>query len=135
MKKAFIYFALAIFVLTSTELSEVFKIPFLFEHFNEHATENQKITFSEFIHIHYVNHHHDKKGHVKNDEEKDGKLPFHSHSDCNSLAVTYYFPIDQNETIPNYIISENSKKVKSYSIDEFLISKFIASIWQPPKIV
>ena len=41
-------------MLTSAQFSELFKLPIVAEHFDEHQTEDANLTIWEFISIHYM---------------------------------------------------------------------------------
>jgi hypothetical protein len=113
-------------LLSSTELHQLVKLPLLLEHFTEHKSLNNKLSFIQFLTIHY-------SGDTKKDadDEKDMKLPFKSQDDCIN-ASTFNF------SISNFII-EISKPVfvstQLYKLfkNKFLTTSFLSSIWQPPK--
>ena len=56
MKKLVVFFFLFGYLFSSTELSELLKIDSLLEHYEEHKGESSKISFSNFLYMHYVDH-------------------------------------------------------------------------------
>jgi hypothetical protein len=121
------------YLFTSTEFSEMFKIPFLLNHYNEHQAENKKLTFGEFLFVHYVDHSHElNEGKGKNDQDDDSQLPFHSHTDY-TATFTYYFPTPAIRIVSETIISE-LEEGKIFLDNQSLRSFYTPTIWQPPKL-
>lgn len=133
MKKWSVIFLLTVYVFSSTEFSEILKTPFLISHYLEHQTVNSDIGFGEFLYIHYVNHPKGKKGFEGNDSEKDSKLPFRSHADCNSFASIYVMP-DSKLKLPEQIFIIEQEEAKIFYSNQSLRSFYTPSIWQPPKL-
>ena len=126
MKKYIVISFLFVYLFSATELSELLKIPQLFEHYTEHKNQNNKISFFDFLTMHYYDAH-DNDG----DDESDMKLPFKSHDNCSvsngQVFFSQSFPVI---TIKN---TESSlEKIKTYK-EDFLFSSFQSNIWQPPK--
>jgi hypothetical protein len=65
------------YLVASTELHQVFKLPLLFQHYTEHKVQVQEMTFLEFLVMHY-------KTDVAHDDQ-DMKLPF---KDCHHSATS-----------------------------------------------
>ncbi len=130
MQRIIVIFFLVTYLFSSTEFSELLKIPVLIEHYGEHQEMSKGISFSEFLYMHYGSHNHDK---TKND--KDDDLPFQSHSDCGS--VNFVSPIILPTTTYSLSISkpiENSTEKNYYDVHASFTSSFLCSIWQPPQI-
>jgi hypothetical protein len=81
MTKALTILLLFIFSVTQTELGQLMKLPFLFEHYSKHRQQNHSLTFIEFLKDHYTKDHQDK------DQKEDRKLPFLSFINQSSIAV------------------------------------------------
>ena len=117
---------LSIYLISTTELYQLVKLPFLVEHFNEFQKENSESSIWEFLCMHYVS------GDMNDeDNDKDMKLPFKSHESCSSsniLAFTsniFSIAIDKPYTL---------ETTKFTLFDEsFIGASFQSNIWQPPK--
>lgn len=96
------------------------------EHFIEHREITPKLTFVDFLNMHYS-----QQNEKDADYDRDMQLPFKSHDGCSSslLSLILYCPCTEllNKPIPS-ITCEYSE----YS-DAFLSRVYQASIWQPPK--
>jgi hypothetical protein len=118
---------LFIYLFSATELSELLKVPQLIEHYTEHKSQNNKISFLDFICIHYYDAH-DNDG----DDESDMKLPFKSHDNCSVSNSQVFF----SNSFPNFRIKPTEillEKTKIFK-EEFIYSSFQSNIWQPPKL-
>lgn len=112
--------------MATTSLKEVVKIPMLLDHFTEHKLENPKLSFLDFLTLHYANTQH--KG---GDCEKDLKLPFKS---IGQNIVVLCFLSDSTHISPEqYSIQCLFKKLLFFHNFSF-ITRFVDSIWQPPKV-
>lgn len=126
MKKAIAILFLATYLFSTTELSQLLKLPAFVSHFIEHKEENKDLTLWQFLCIHYAH------GDVRDaDYEKDMKLPFKTHDNCSTLI---------NVSIPPAFLVINNRKL--YALEKknsFIISNetanssYLSSIWQPPK--
>ena len=124
MKKWFSILCIVLFLASSTELSQLLKIPVFVEHFLEHEKTNSDLTLIDFIKIHY--NHPQKDADYKTDQ----KLPFVRHSVHINTVYTvnplFFF------TIKKTVIIINASKIPSRK--EFLYDhRILNSIWQPPK--
>ncbi|MBK5280446.1 MAG: hypothetical protein JJE09_16430 [Bacteroidia bacterium] len=117
---------LFLYLASITEAHEVFKIPVLLEHFNEHRKENLDLSFWGFLHQHYG------IGDLKDaDYDKDMKLPFKSHPELAFTAsLIAVVPVFENQVVK---ITFGKEKKSFYQNDSLLISDFRGGIWQPPK--
>ncbi|MEO9021380.1 MAG: hypothetical protein ABI237_05335 [Ginsengibacter sp.] len=127
MKKLFAILFLSIYLFSTTELSQLLKIPLLVEHFTEHREENSQLTLWHFLYMHYaMDDVHDA------DYAKDMKLPFKSHDNCvASSIINVYLPSQK------VIITKPVQLIKSQHFktrEPFLQSAFQSNIWQPPRI-
>lgn len=126
MKKLIPIFFLSVYLVSTTELHEFFKLPQLVEHFIEHQAENKTITLIDFIVMHYSN-----TDDGDDDKSTDMQLPFKSHNKCESISNIGF------NSFHNIEISIKSEPIEanSYNIDtiDFISSAYLSSIWQPPK--
>lgn len=126
LKKAIPIFFLAIFLLSTTQLIELLKLPNLFEHYQEHSQLNKKLSIISFLKMHYT------KDVIKDaDYDNDMKLPFKS-CNCIGPALAFYFNHFQLFALSPKI--ENKVPKKNFYTYKFTYSSlFLSSIWQPPK--
>ncbi|MEO8117247.1 MAG: hypothetical protein ABI653_06315 [Bacteroidota bacterium] len=126
MKKFFAILFLFLYLFSTTELSQLLKMPLLVQHFMEHREMNSEITFWQFLNMHYAT------GDVKNTEhEKDTQLPFKAHDNCVASISNVYLPTQKISITKPVRILEN-KHFKTP--EQFLLSTFLSNIWQPPRI-
>ena len=131
MRKTVVLFFLLGYIFSATEMGELLKINVLLHHYTEHKTRSKELTFSEFLFIHYVTPHEND-----GDNDENGKLPFQSNTD--QATVNSFFQIIEPSCL--YSISF-IQQIECDSKNEFnrenlvLKSSFLASIWQPPKLV
>ncbi len=128
MKTAVAFFLLMIHLFAATELSQLFKLPVLFKHFEEHKQKEASISFGSFLYRHYFTDR-QSDGHP----ERDNQLPFHSHEDCVSLKLSVFPPVNF-EGIVVHVLPLEKNKIFSFS-DQNIPLTYLSSIWQPPKQV
>jgi len=125
LKKIITISFLSIYLFSTTELSQLLKLPSLVEHYIEHKQENRDITLWAFLCMHYAH------GIVKDaDYDKDMKLPFKT-SDGINLTITAFTPHNFSTEIAKPVTNE-TKSFPSYN-EVFLASSFLSNIWQPPR--
>lgn len=122
MKKLIPILFLSIYVVSVTELHELFKLPQLVEHFIEHKSEDKKTTFLDFLVLHYSDSNH---------SDEDTQLPFKSHHDCGNIVNAGFVTFHSFCLVVKSTPME-SKIHNTYSTD-FISSAYLSSIWQPPK--
>ena len=133
VKKIILIGLIFTYLYTSSEFSEMLKIPFLVNHFSEHQSENKQLTFGQFLFVHYIDHSHElNEGRGKYDHDKDSQLPFHSHTDY-TASFTYFSPTPAIRIISEPFISE-VEEGKIFYDNQSLRSFYTPSIWQPPKL-
>jgi hypothetical protein len=117
-------FLLTIHFFAATELTQLFKLPVLLEHFNQHQQKDKTLSFGTFLYQHYVAD--------QNNGDHD-ELPFHSHDSCITLSVSVCpptflvgidVPVVYMETRHNTIFSDQSIPLT-----------YLSTIWQPPRTV
>lgn len=115
---------LSLYLVSTTELNQLLKLPILIEHYNEHHKLNPDMTVLAFFKAHYDHPAKDA------DHNTDRKLPFIMHS-----TISMVFTIN---TIFNFVMTESHYKYdnvhKFPSFDEnFFVKGYLHSIWQPPR--
>lgn len=126
MKKISAIFFFTIYLLSTTEAHQLLKLPVIFEHFSEHQHENKNITALEFLAIHYLH------GSPKDkDYDRDMQLPFKTSDDCISSISPAFVPLQIQHALLEPI-EINTEKIFALK-DQFLLSAYLANIWQPPK--
>jgi hypothetical protein len=83
MRKKISLLSAFIFLLSSTELHELARLPQLIGHYIHHHRQNPSMNLAAFIHLHYQNDHPSD-----NDEREDGQLPFKSGIDSVNTDIT-----------------------------------------------
>jgi len=118
---------LSLYLFTSTDFSELLKLPQLAQHFKEHQ-EEKEITFSEFVYQHYT------KGDVNDaDKEQDMKLPYKCIDFTHAINYTVLPAITSIEFIKASDFKALKPPCRFYAVP--FSSDNFSSIWQPPKIV
>jgi hypothetical protein len=125
VKKCLSIFLVATYLLAGTQFTELIKIPVLVGHYIEHWEEG-KLSFYEFIKIHYSNSENHHESH-----ESDSKLPFKTYQ-CSSTFAVFPAPFFQ-EIQKKDRTGFPEKRNKGFSYSFFYSSKFHSSIWQPPR--
>ena len=126
MKRIIALTFLSLYLISTTELHQLLKLPALVEHFSEHQQKDKTMTLWKFLCIHYAN------GNKKDaDYEKDSKLPFKTADNCNSFNHITLLP-EQKFCFNTIFLSTEKKEIQKYH-PSFSISNYLKSIWQPPK--
>ena len=126
LKKLSSILLLSVYMLCTTQVTELFKLPKLFEHYEMHENWNTQITFFEFLAEHYA-----ESNTQNGDYDEDMKLPFKTMNNSGSFMVSYV-PVTQ--------VFKLIKKVNvvpaikwSPAPDNLFASAHLSAIWQPPK--
>lgn len=124
LKKAFAILFVSIYLLYTTQISQLLKLPLLVEHYFEHKRIDQCITFFEFMQMHYL------MDESKNpDYARDMQLPFKT-IEVNLITTFVLIPslelqLDREDLdLHSALIS---KRLQWYS------GMFMDHIWQPPR--
>lgn len=124
MKKWVSILLLSLYLLSTTELNQLLKLPVLIEHYVEHKNLNPEMTLVSFFKMHYDHPVKDA------DYKTDRKLPFIIHSTLSlvfTLNTNFSFEISGSDY--KYYGIQNIP-----SLDENLYIKgYLQSIWQPPR--
>ena len=105
------------------------KLPILVQHYMEHQQEDSKITFTQFLYMHYS-----EESHHPGTHDKDMKLPFKAHDNCISFLSAVYAPSAPVQEIvlqPRPMFGAEKKLYFYYNNP--LSSSFLSTIWQPPR--
>lgn len=125
MKKAICILLIGIYLVSSTEIQQLVKLPILIQHFAEHKKQDKDLTLWSFLIMHYEHNT------VDIDYSKDQQLPFKSHDNCSGLSLSIFV------STPVYSITSKSYNTESVSHiiqnENFIHSVYLSSIWQPPK--
>ncbi|MCY7421541.1 MAG: hypothetical protein LH478_07340 [Chitinophagaceae bacterium] len=117
---------LSVYLLSTTQVTELFKLPKLFEHYKMHANWNQEITFLEFLAEHYA------EDDTKNaDYDEDMKLPFKTMNNSGNFMVSFV-PVTQAFKLIKKI-NVVQKVQWSNAPANMYASAHLSTIWQPPK--
>lgn len=120
---------LSIYLFSVVQVNELFKIPNMLEHYEEHQQDKTTISLWQFICMHYM------KGEVYDDDYgKDMKLPFKSHSST-CLCSFIFCPVIQNyySFSSKFFFKEFKKQKFTYTFS--FTSSYLSAIWQPPQLV
>jgi hypothetical protein len=123
MTKALTICLLFIFSVTQTELVQLLKLPFLFEHYSKHLQQNHTLSFIDFLKDHY------SKSHQDQDQKEDSKLPFLS-----SIPQPFIIAIVPSIALPQ----KPFKSVfnKHYLLnDQHHLPQVFYSIFHPPQTI
>lgn len=125
MKRLIAILFLSLYLTTSTEVHELFKLPLLFFHFQEHRTENQALSFLSFLQEHYTGH-----SEQKTDWQKDSKLPFKT---CqNDITHVQWFEPHEFQW-KKCTLNFSVEKPSIISNQVILPLEQLNAIWHPPK--
>jgi hypothetical protein len=125
--KGIAIFFLSIYLLGTTPIGQLCRLPMLLSHFQEHQKENKDLSFIGFLKMHYFN------GDPKDaDYDKDMKLPFKTIDVNTSISVYTAFEM------PSFQIERQNfidLKVNKFSTsDSWYSNSYLDAIWQPPRV-
>ncbi len=127
MKKMISILLILLYLVSTTELYQLLKIPELVEHYFEHKKMNPDMPVIAFFKTHY--NHPVKDG----DYGKDQKLPFIIHAKPLNLVFT----LQQNfrlEAQDRFFKNPTSHKMPSKDEDH-CFKGFTESVWEPPRFL
>ena len=128
MKRHLAIVLLVMYISALIPVSEWAKLPFLWEHYQEHKMSDADMGFFEFI-----NHHYDHSDQVYPDAEKDMKLPFKSQQHQHLMVSPSVLPKGDLQMII-FPYSEREFSSRAFYFQSTWISLFVGDSWQPPKI-
>lgn len=127
MRQLLLISIVVIHLLGNTEISQVFKLPNLVDHYFEHHRQNNSLDFFEFLAMHYGGN-----DGTSADDFKDSQLPCHN-IHHNTLSVVC-FQITQGVPYLDIITLYNSK-IYAMPLQTQLPSKHGITLFQPPRTV
>ena len=107
----------------ATELHQLWKLPLLAKHFQQHHQEDPSMSLVEFFKIHYSDREHPND----NDESEDNKLPFKSSGNISHTDT----PIVSKPDIPALAIPAESSKKNTRHCEDIICDRSF-SIFHPP---
>ena len=125
MKKFIVISFIFLYLFSATEIHQLLKAPALFEHFEEHKSENKSLSFWNFLYEHYKNNSKDA------DYEKDMKLPFKTSDNCSQNILITLLTNTKIE-IKTFHFESATKPVSVFK-KTFFSSHYLDTIWQPPQ--
>ncbi len=125
MKKLVSILLLILYLVSTTEIYQLLKIPQLVEHYVEHKGLNSEMTFTAFLKTHYDNPAKD------GDYGKDQKLPFVIHAKPLNLIFTIAKDF-KLEFENNSFVNSISHKIPSKDEDH-CFKGFFDLVWEPPR--
>lgn len=132
MKKLLLLGLLFQYLIVVTPLGELFKLPALISHYQEHNSVNG-IGVLHFLADHYLNHtNHQQTPQPKDDARKNQELPFKS-AVSHSGIPGYNF---QSTAHLSFLVphSEEALNLPSEYTDINYTSSYLGRIWQPPRV-
>ena len=131
MKNSVSIFLLVLYLLGTTELHELLRLPLLVEHFMEHRRADNQMSFFDFMNLHYA------QGVVQDEDyEKDKRLPFKTHDFCSNSPLSHPFHEVVVVTQPSSpYLFPNIKRLTPHGHYDavFYSSNYLDNIWQPPQ--
>ncbi|MEA1847557.1 hypothetical protein U9K52_01425 [Chryseobacterium sp. MHB01] len=124
MKKLISILLLTLYLVSTTELYQLLKMPLLIEHYFQHKNLNPEMSLTAFLKTHYDHPVKDS------DHDQDQKLPFISHANLLSVVFTI------NPSLDFHYIGKvfSPIEIKKIFYKSALYNKEILnSIWQPPR--
>lgn len=120
---------LSIYLISTTEFSQLLKFPVLVEHYFEHKEQTPDMSVIDFLVLHYGGNH--LENHPQNDDfDRDQQLPFMMHD--NVLSFVFISPQPQYFKIENKANTYQPLEISSFD-DLFISNQTLSSIWRPPK--
>ncbi len=124
LKRLSVFFVFVVVVFTQTQLYQVLKLPVLIQHFFEHKRENNRLSLSQFLLMHYAC----KDKHVQ-DDSRDMQLPY-------KVVNTHTLIV---EGMPVQLELQLQRTTEYYTApagvmpDDFHKQDLHKLIWQPPR--
>jgi hypothetical protein len=125
LKKITCFFLLLTYLFSATAIAELFKLPQLVKHYQQHKAANIHTNVLSFLIMHYQRE--DQPG---NNSNADHQLPFKSHHHAMPFVV-----IGLPTQLFTIVLKPGFKENALFNIPDHLQipSKFLAVIWQPPR--
>jgi hypothetical protein len=114
-------------MLASTEFNQLLKIPALFNHYQEHKSQDAQMCFLKYLYLHYGTDHADN-----GDADKDARLPFKSFQLTLQLVAGKVSVGDIFQISPDFNIC--TEQIFGIYVEAFPSRLSLSSIWQPPRV-
>ncbi len=124
MRSVILIILSSVFINGATELHQLFKLPFLLEHYRHHKQEDKSLTLVDFLRIHYTKNHP-----ADNDDNEDNELPFKSDGNITHLDI----PLVTIKEVTEKIFTPSSGKILS-AYPEGILSHKSFSVFHPPRL-
>jgi hypothetical protein len=124
VKRFAVFFLILSYILGSTPLSQVFRLPSLLEHYSQHKAVAQDLDVPGFLYLHYVTDDQDP-----DDDEQEKKLPFKSETETPIVSAVP----SESGTASEIFVTEALAHPLLHC-DSKPLSAYRAIILQPPKL-
>ena len=113
------------YIFSATEFKQLIKVTSLLEHYSEHKENNSRISFFDFLYMHYAG-----DDFVQTDNDRDMDLPFKKFDNTSSCSLSAVLPVstklyNTQQTMSRFAAHKRVGQGLGYS----------ASIWQPPRFL
>jgi len=127
VKKVAALFLLSIYLFSAIQLSELLKINVLLAHYHETEQHEPKISFFDFLVMHYVTDDGNSK-----DNDRDSQLPFKSNSNLVTNSISTFILGKREEVVLPHIVAHKTT-FQDYH-EPYISSNFSRLVWNPPRI-
>ena len=125
MKRVSAIFFFILYLTSTTEASQLMKLPVILQHYHEHRQQDQKISFIAFLDMHYMHGSpHD------DDYERDMQLPF-KRADHHAVVSPVIITPPAEFTV--VALPPPASTGFFISDDDHLYCKYHHAIFQPPR--
>ncbi|MFC0774152.1 hypothetical protein [Terrimonas alba] len=124
MRKTLIIGLMLVHLFAHTEVGQVFRLPNLLSHFFQHHRQNPRISFFDFIAMHYGG---DDGTHA--DDDRDDQLPCHNINN-NTLSIVY--SVFEND-VPSLAVEMNISAEYGSHLQPGNPSEHVLLVLQPPR--
>ena len=107
--------------LSASEFNQLYKIPFLIQHYMAHKSRNSELDFLSYLNLHYTLSHE-----ADNDEQQDSQLPFKGKTN----PPVNYLPAKSSEIKKIYVPGKDKFSLFSNNLIPSLDPK---DIFHPPR--
>ena len=128
MKKLLVHTLIALYLIGTTELSQLLKLGYFIEHYIEHKSANERLSLLEFIDIHYV-----QPTVIDDDYAEDMQLPFKTHNDCHAFSTISFLTQTSNAYSSDILRIEQKINYLDLNSPSFE-NQFLDEIFQPPRL-
>ena len=122
-KKIIAILFIFLFVSSATEFRELYRLPFLVNHYIKHKNANNGLSFFDFLKKHYI-----RESRNDNDDQEDSKLPFKS-----SFENTISIFSAEHSFVSETIIFEYDHSYFNY-YHSWIPSTVANAVFRPPKL-